>query len=215
MGNLIKKELKLVLHPTNFIFLALSALVLIPNYPYYLTFFYTALGIFWMFQSARENRDIFYMMLLPITKRDMVKARFLTVMMIEIVQVICCIPIMWLRSRYAHISNNVGIEANIAFLGISFMMLGVFHLIFLAGFYKTAVNVGKPFLWTSVAFFVMIVLAEVLLRVIPYLRDTCDSMAAAMQVKQIPLLIAGILVWLLLTYLAYRLSVKRFEALDL
>ena len=36
-----------------------------------------------------------------------------------------------------------------------------------------------------------------------------------MQVRQIPLLLGGILVWLALTYLAYRLSVKRFEALDL
>ena len=151
----------------------------------------------------------------PIAKRDMVKARFLTVMLIEVAQVLCCIPFMLIRSRYADVNNAVGIEANIGFLGISFMMLGVFHLIFLAGFYKTGVNVGKPFVWTSVAFFVMIAVAEVLLRVIPYLRNTCDSMAAAMQVKQIPLLIGGILVWLALTYLAYRVSVKRFEALDL
>ena len=215
MAALMKKELKLVLHPTNFLFLALGALLLVSNYPYYVTFFYTALGIFMMFQAARENRDTFYMMLLPIAKRDMVKARFLTVMLIEIAQVLCCIPFMLIRSRYAGLNNAVGIEANIGFLGISFMMLGVFHLIFLVGFYKTGVNVGKPFIWTSVAFFVMIAVAEVLLRVIPYLRDTCDSMAAAMQVRQIPLLIGGIVVWLALMYLAYRLSVKRFEALDL
>ena len=215
MGNLIKKELKLVLHPTNYLFLALSALLLVPNYPYYVTFFYTALGIFMMTQTARENKDISYMMRLPIRKRDMVKARFITVMLIELCQVLMCIPFMLIRSRYADLNNAVGIEANIGFLGISFMMLGVFHLIFLAGFYKTATNVGGPFIWTSVAFFVMITIAEVLLRVIPYLRNTCDSMAAAMQVKQIPLLIGGIVVWLALTYLAYRVSVKRFEALDL
>ena len=121
-----------------------------------------------------------------------------------------------LSAGIAHELNNaVGIEANVGFLGISFIMLGVFHLIFLAGFYKTAVNVGMPFVWSSVAFLLMIVIAEVSLRVIPYLRDTCDSMAAAMQVRQIPLLIGGFLVYLLLTWLAYRLSVKRFEALDL
>ena len=215
MANLIKKELKLVLYPTNFIFLALSAFLLIPNYPYYVTFFYTTLGIFMMTQNARENRDISYMMRLPMRKRDMVKARFITVMLIEFAQVLACIPFMIIRSRYAHLNNVVGIEANVGFLGISLVMLGVFHLIFLAGFYKTVTNVGIPFLWSSAAFFVMICVAEILLRVIPYLRDTCDSMAAAMQVKQIPLLIGGFLVYLLLTWLAYRLSVKRFEALDL
>ena len=69
MAELMKKELKLVLHPMNFGFLALSAFLLIPNYPYYVTFFYTTLGIFMMTQTARENRDISYMMRLPIAQR--------------------------------------------------------------------------------------------------------------------------------------------------
>ncbi len=215
MGTLLKKELKLVLHPMNLVFLALGGLLLAPNYPYTTVFFYTTLGIFMMTQTARENRDISYMMRLPIAKRDMVKARFITVMLIELAQVLCCIPFMIIRSRYAELNNPVGIEANIGFLGISLIMLGVFHLIFLAGYYKTAVNVGLPFIWSSVVFFVMGAIAEIALRVIPYLRDTCDSMAVAMQVRQIPLLIGGLLVYLLLTWLAYRLSVKRFEALDL
>lgn len=215
MGALLKKELKLVLHPTNFIFLALSGLILVPNYPYFVTFFYTALGIFMMTQTARENKDIAYMMTLPVRKRDTVKARFALVMLIELAQILACIPFMLIRSRYAQINNAVGFEANIGFLGVALIMLGVFHLVFLAGFYKTGYKVGLPFIWTSVAFFVMIALAEIALRVIPYLRDTCDSMAAAMQVKQIPLLIFGLVVYLLLTWLAYQISVKRFEALDL
>ncbi len=215
MQNLLKKELRLCLHPMNLCFLALSALLLVPNYPYYVTFFYTTLGIFMMFQSARENRDIFYMMLLPVRKRDMVKARFACVMCIELAQVLCCLPFLWLRSRYAELNNAVGIEANVGFLGISFVMLGVFHWIFLVGFYKTANRIGQPFLWSSVAFFGMIVLAEALLRVIPYLREVCDSMEKAMQLKQLPLLAGGLAVYLLLTFLAYRRSVRRFERLDL
>ena len=55
MAELMKKELKLVLHPMNIVFLALSALLLVPNYPYYVTFFYTTLGIFMMTQTAIEN----------------------------------------------------------------------------------------------------------------------------------------------------------------
>ena len=215
MGTLLKKELKLVLHPMNLVFLALGGLLLAPNYPYTTVFFYTTLGIFMMFQTARENRDIAYMMALPVRKRDMVKARFALVMLIELAQVLACIPFILIRSRYAHMNNAVGFEANVGFLGVSLILLGVFHLIFLAGFYKTGYKVGLPFVWSSVAFAVLTVIAEVALRVVPWLRDTCDSMAAAMQVKQIPLLIFGLVVYLLLTWLAYQLSVKRFEALDL
>ena len=215
MATLLKKELRLALHPMNLFFLALSALVLVPNYPYYVTFFYTTLGIFMMFQTARENRDIFYMMLLPVRKRELVRARFALVMLIELAQAVCCLPFMCLRSTYASLNNAVGIEANLAFLGISFVMLGVFHLIFLPGFYKTAQKVGLPFLWGSVVFFLMLVAAEVLLRIVPYLRDCCDSMAWGDQRRQIPLLLGGFAVYLLLTFFAYRISVRRFERLDL
>ena len=74
MKLLIKKEWKLTVTPVPLLFLLLSALVLVPSYPYYITFFYNALGIFLMLQAARENRDVYYMALLPLTKRDLVRA---------------------------------------------------------------------------------------------------------------------------------------------
>ena len=67
MKLLIKKEWKLTVTPVPLLFLLLSALVLVPSYPYYVTFFYNALGIFLMLQAARENRDVYYMALLPLT----------------------------------------------------------------------------------------------------------------------------------------------------
>jgi len=48
MKNMLYKEFKLALHPTSIIFLSLSAMVLIPNYPYYVTFFYVMLGVYFM-----------------------------------------------------------------------------------------------------------------------------------------------------------------------
>ena len=78
MKALMKKEWRLAMMPVPLLFLALSALVLVPNYPYYVTFFYTTLGIFLFFQAARENRDIAYMLLLPVKKQQMVYARVWT-----------------------------------------------------------------------------------------------------------------------------------------
>ena len=46
MKALQSKEWRLAMSPVPLLFLALSGLVLIPNYPYYVTFFYTTLGIF-------------------------------------------------------------------------------------------------------------------------------------------------------------------------
>ena len=55
MKLLIKKEWKLTVTPVPLLFLLLSALVLVPSYPYYVTFFYNALGIFLMLQAPART----------------------------------------------------------------------------------------------------------------------------------------------------------------
>ena len=57
MKNLVYKEFCLAAHPTNYIFLSFAFMLLIPNYPYLVSFFYTTLGIFFMCLSSRENHD--------------------------------------------------------------------------------------------------------------------------------------------------------------
>ena len=213
--TLLKKEWKLVMMPVPLLFLLLSALLLVPNYPYYVTFFYTTLGIFLMLQSARENRDLYYMAMLPITKREMVKARFLLVLSVELLQMLVCIPFLFLRASYADLKNAVGIEANVAFLGFALVMLGLFNRIFFPMHYKNAYDLGKPFLISSIVLAVYVFGMEVAQHVLPYLKDVCDSYAASDQLRQLPVLFGGAIVFALLTYRSYRLSVSRFEQADL
>lgn len=52
MKELLNKELKLVLHPTNILFIPLAFMLFIPNYPYLVIMFYTCLGIFSCASSA-------------------------------------------------------------------------------------------------------------------------------------------------------------------
>lgn len=212
---LLKKEWKLVMMPVPLLFLLLSALVLVPNYPYYVTFFYTTLGIFLMMQFARENRDLYYMALLPVTKREMVRARFLLVLSVEALQVLVCVPFMLLRASYGSVKNAVGIEANAAFLGLSLVLLGLFNRIFFPMHYKNAYDLGKPFVVASVVEFFYIVLAEVCDHVIPYMKTVCESYALRDQLRQWPVLLGGAAVFALLTMAAERSSVRRFEQVDL
>ena len=212
---LLKKEWKLVMMPVPLLFLLLSALVLVPNYPYYVTFFYTTLGIFLMMQFARENRDLYYMALLPVTKREMVRARFLLVLSVEALQVLVCVPFMLLRASYGSVKNAVGIEANAAFLGLSLVLLGLFNRIFFPMHYKNAYDLGKPFLLSSITLALGVLVLETLQHILPYLNDVCDSYAAADQLRQIPVLLGGLLVFSLLTARSFTLSVRRFEAADL
>ena len=215
MRQLLRKEFSLSFFPLPYCFWALAGLMLIPNYPYLVTFFYTTLGVMFLFQYNRENRDIDYMITLPVRKRDMVTARFLQVVAIELGQVIVCIPFMWVRSRYAFLNNQVGFEANVALLGVGLVQLGLFNLLFAPGYYKNGVSIGIPFLVCSIVSFFYIGLMETLLRIVPYFARYCDSMAAADQVRQIPVLLAGLALYAGLTLLSWRISVRRFQRLDL
>ena len=208
MKLLMKKEWKLTVTPVPLLFLLLSALVLVPSYPYYVTFFYNALGIFLMLQAARENRDVYYMALLPLTKRDLVRARFSTIVTLQLLQALVCVPFMLLRRSYAEINNPVGIEANLA-------LMGLFDLVFLPMHYKNGYDLGKPFVISSIMLFVAIVLLEALDHIVPYLKTVCESYTPADLVRQLPVLLGGMAVYALEVLLAYRKSAARFEKVDL
>ena len=209
------KEWRLSMSPVPLLFLLLSGLILIPNYPYYVTFFYNGLGIFMLMQSLRENSDTAYLMLLPVTKAEMVRARFRTVVQLELLQVLACVPFMALRASYGHLNNAVGIEANTAFLGFGLVQMGLFNLVFFPMHYKNAYDLGKPFVVASVVEFFYIVLAEACDHVIPYMKTVCESYALRDQLRQWPVLLGGAAVFALLTMAAERSSVRRFEQVDL
>ena len=215
MKQLIQKEWALVMMPVPLLFLALSGLLLIPSYPYFVTFFYTSLGIFLMMQSARENNDLAFGMLLPVPKQAMVTARFTTVITLQLLQLLVCVPFAAIRARYGHIANPVGFEANVSFFGAGLMLLALFNLTFFPMHYKNGYDLGKPFVVSSVVLFLAIVLLETLDHVVPYMKTVCESYAPADLVRQLPVLLGGVAVYALVTYLAFRTSAARFEQVDL
>lgn len=215
MKNMLYKEIKLVTHPTTLIFLSLSAMMLIPNYPYYVTFFYSALGIFFMCLNGRENHDIFYTMTLPIRKKDIVKGRFLFVIAVELVQLLAAIPFALIRRTFTIPDNEVGIEANIAFFGLSLIMLGLFNLVFFTRYYKDPNKVGFSFALSSIIIAVYMILAETSVHVIPFMRDCIDTKDPQFLFPKLIFLTAGIIIYICTTYLGYRKSIKSFVALDL
>ena len=87
---------------------------------------------------------------------------------IEAMQVLVCIPFLLLRASYGEVKNAVGIEANVAFLGFSLVLLGLFNRIFFPMHYKNAYDLGKPFVVSSAALALGMVILEVLQHVLPY-----------------------------------------------
>lgn len=213
--NLLYKEFKLSLHPTSLIFFALTAMLLIPNYPYYVVFFYTCLGVFFMCLQGRENHDIFYSLLLPIEKKDLVKARMGAVVLVELAQVILAIPFMVLRGLMPLPGNQVGMDANWSLLGLSLVMLGLFNFVYFVYYYKHPQKVGTAFAWGSVVITLFMVISEAASHVVPFVAKVLDGPNAEHTLAKLLTLLIGLLIFALITYVAYRKSAHSFEALDL
>ena len=215
MKPLLHKELRLALHPTVPLFWLLGALLLIPNYPYYVIFFYTLLGIFFVCLSGRENNDIAYTLALPVRKRDVVAARMGLAVLIEGIQVGLAVPFAALRQRLSLPGNQVGMDANIAFFGLSLLLLGAMNVFFFPRYYAAPDKVGKAFAKTAVFAFLLIGVLEMLDHALPLFRDQLDTPDPQFLPQKLICLGVGLAGYGLCTALAYRMSVRRFEALDL
>lgn len=215
MKDLLYKELKLAIHPTSYIFLAMGAMLLIPAYPYFVAFFYTCLAIFFMFIQGGENKDIFFTTLLPVQKRDVVKARFTVVILLELIQILVSIPFAILGAHISPGGNPVGMEANVAFYGFVFLMYALFNAAFLPGFYKTAYKAGRALLISMTLVALYVVAVEWTVMSVPTLKAFLDTTDAAKQVRQIPALLVSMVIYGFSNLFACQRAAENFERVDL
>lgn len=213
MFNLLMKELRLAAHPNLFIFTALGVLVIVPAYPYGMVFLFGCLAPFITFMYGRETNDIYYTALLPVKKSDVVKAKFMLVIVAQMTQFLITLPFAFLRIYLLPEGNPAGIEANIAFYGFGLITYAVFNYIFLTSFFKTAYKVGKAFLLAIVTATLIVLVMEVIVH-FPGM-EWLDSVEPDVMVKQLPIVVVGIIVYFISTFSGYRVSVKRFEQVDL
>ncbi|SEQ08957.1 ABC-2 family transporter protein [Lachnospiraceae bacterium RM5] len=217
MSNILRKEIKLSAHILSFLFIGFGVMFLLPGYPVLCGAFFICLGIFQSFQNTREANDILFSILLPISKKDIVKGKFLFVCFIEM----CGITVMFIATllRMTLLSDskvylkNALMNANLFALGMAFLIFGCFNLIFVRGFFKTAYKFGKPFISFIVANFLLIALAESM-HYFPHMKSL-NAFGFEHLGLQICLLFSGILLYLLLTFIAMKQSFVDFEKIDL
>ena len=215
MAKLLKKEFRLFAHPTSWLFLAFGAMLLIPGYPMYVPFFWPTLGLFYACLAARENNDLYYSLLLPVRKRDTVRARGLFFAVMELLQLAVCIPFAILRHVLRIGPNTAGMDVNLALFGLCLVMMGLFNLLFLPKLYKNPAAVGKPFLVATIWLFVYIVAAEVFCHTVPFFRDVLDTPDPQHLGAKLGVLALGAAVFAGFTLLGTRRAEKIFEKVDL
>lgn len=217
MNNILRKELKLAASPIAYYFIAFGLIFLFPGYPILCGAFFVSLGIFKSFELAREAGDMSFSLLLPISKEDIVKGKFEFAILIEVLSIILMAIIVLIRMtvlKDAEIyTSNAMMNANLFALGMGFILFAFFNLVFIGGFFKTGYKMGRPFVIYIIVGFTIIILSEAV-HYIPGLEALnafgTDDFTLQLISFIILVAIAG-----LITYLAYRISVKRFEKIDL
>lgn len=215
MRKLLQKEFSLAMHPITPLMVLLSAMVLIPNYPYVVMFFYTSMAIFFTCLLGRENKDIVYSLNLPVAKRDIVKARFAFAAVVQFAQLALMIPLVLLSQRVNALGNQAGMDANISLFAVGFMVYGLFNLVFFCTYYRDVNKVGVAFVKSSVVIFVCATLDVVATYAVPFVKNGLDTRDPAFLSGKLLFLALGVLIYAVLTLLAYRVSAASFEKQDL
>ena len=217
MNNLLRKEMRLSASILSYLFIPFGLMFLLPGYPILCSAFFVSLGLFQSFQSAREANDIVFSALLPVAKRDVVKGKYLFVCLIEAcalaLMAVCVVLRMTVFSSSVVYRSNALMNANGFALGTAFVIFGLFNLIFVGGFFKTAYKFARPFVGFIIAAFLVVFLAEALHH-IPGL-ERLNAFGTDHMALQMILLAGGIVVYLLMTFLSFRKACRDFERIDL
>ena len=211
MKALFYKQFKLVCHPMTLLFTVFGVMFLIPNYPYTVAFFYVTLGLFFMMQNGREQRDTDFSALLPIRKRDTVKVTILFSVTVELFSMLFAVPFAVLSARINPFGGNAaGVDANMAVFGMAFLLFAMFNYIFYVNFYRTGYKVGTAFIYAGIGMF-FVVLCDVILPHVPGL----SWLDGGEMEKQIPFLLVCGAIYGVSAVATYRIAAKRYEKVDL
>ena len=230
MKALIYKELKLAMHPICYVFIAMFPLmILIPSYPIAIGFIYVLTCYPILFLGAnkgQQSNDLLYSTLLPIRKKDIVKARIMTVFImhlafIAITSALYPVALMinngitesaLAEDPMANPITNAGLGLNSYVLVLAFVLVGfaIADLIFFPIYYKNGKSIVMSTLLMILGFVVYLGVFTIGLPYIP----GCEWINNLPIWIQFIALGVSLILYAVLHLAVYIISAKRLEKVD-
>lgn len=226
MKALLYKELRLAMHPICYVFIALFPLmILIPSYPLGIGFIYILACYPILFLGAnkgQQSNDLLYSVLLPVRKKDIVKARIATVIIMQVAFIVLMTALYPLarlvNAAIAQSASNpeeykipgLGLNSFVLLLAIGIIGYAVADLIFFPIYYKKGKSIVMSTLFTIIGFVIYIGIFTIGLPYVPGLENM-NNMHIGIQFA---ILGGAILISFLFHLLVYRISSKRLERVD-
>ena len=226
MKALIYKEMRLSMHPICYIFIALFPLmILIPSYPLGIGFIYVLTCYPILFLGAnkgQQSNDLLYSTLLPVRKKDIVLARIITVIIMQVAFMLimsALYPVARMIND-AIIANSEnpekntipGLGLNSYVLVLAFAVVGyaIADIIFFPIYYKHGKSIVMSTLFTILGFVIYIGVVTIGLPFVPGL-GILNNLHIGIQFA---ILAGAIMLSFVLHIFVYRISSKRLEMVD-
>ena len=217
MRNLLLKEMRLSASVLSYLFVVFGLMFFLPGYPILCGVFFSCLGIFQSFQNAREANDLVFSALLPVSKQDVARGKVYFSCVIELctlaLMAIVTIIRMTVLADAQVYRGNALMNANPFALGVALVIFGMFNAIFVGGFFKTAYKFSGPFVTYIIAAFLTIGAAEALHH-FPGL-GALNAFGFDHFGLQMSLFGAGFVLFVLLTFVSYKMACAGFDKIDL
>ncbi|UFT99848.1 ABC-2 transporter permease [Radiobacillus kanasensis] len=217
MYNLVIKDLKLGINPW---FLALpfftGALMLIPGWVYFIVILYFFLiSVPNIFAQFKAQNDLIFTTTLPVSRKDMVKAKVTVVVILELLHMVIAMLFGLLTIQLYPNESYFFFAPHMGFWGLCFVILAIFNIIFFPMYYKTAYKYGSATTAAITATLLFSGGVQWLGIQNSFVFETFNGSGADNIVLQITILIAGIAIFTVFTIGACIIAIKRFGRLGI
>lgn len=217
MYNLLMKEIRLGVSPFFYVLPFLTgALMLIPGWLYFLVILYFCfITIPNMFGGYKSQNDLMFTSMLPVTKKDMVKAKISFIVILELLHVVVAAIFGMISVRlYPNLTYHF-FAPSLGFWGLCLVMLAIFNIIFIPMYYKTAYKYGAASIASITAAIIFAGAMEWLGIDNSFVFDLFKGTGAENLAIQLSILLMGIVIFAIFTIIAYHIAIKRFEKVEI
>lgn len=219
MKNLLYKEVVLCTNIQVILFAVFALFILIPSWPPALAFIYPLSGLMTLFPRGLANKDIEYTSLLPIRKTDIVKAKLLYLCLIEIVVIFLATLGGIIRFFFFKEPTNpdelnyfMAVRPTISLLGFAFLSFGIMNAVLIGLYYRNPYKrLTGPNLISLIVCVIILVVGSIMIAFIPELRTfERDGI-----IIQSVILLIGVALYVLFSFIGYKIAAKAFINVDL
>ena len=216
MLNLLYKEFKVSIHPLFFLVAILtSALMLIPGWLYFIVLLYFAfISIPNIFAAYKTQNDLMFSFILPVRRQEIVLARMNAILILELAHILLTLIFTIIHHLIYDLPMYIFVEPNMAFFGLVFLMFGLMNFSFFPLYFKSAHKYGLATIVINAVGVLFAAGVELLVLFNKTAHEIIHNTNGNYTQVHWGILAGGILMFVVLNWFAYKLSLKAFEKVD-